>query len=229
MNKDNLLKKICLPVVGSNLQEFLTNLKESQKIVDLVELRVDYIRNLKIEDLKIIRKILYKRGIFTCRKKEEGGQFLGEERQRLAIIKKGLMLNFDFVDIELSTLENEEIDNFSNKKTSLIVSYHNFSETPFEWELRKLIWYMEKFGEIVKIATLVKEDYDNLKLFRLMLNKKADDKRIIIGMGKKGKITRILGPILGSFITYSSSLKEKTAPGQIEYFQLKKIYENLLI
>jgi len=76
---------------------------------------------------------------------------------------------------------------------------------------------------VIKIATLVKEDYDRMKLFRLMVNKKFEEKRVIIGMGEKGKITRFLGPILGNFYTYAVLDDEKNiAPGQVKLSEIKK-------
>lgn len=217
--------KICTVVTGKTIREFLRNLDLIQAVSDMVELRIDYIKEIKLSDLETIKKALKKEAIFTCRKKEEGGKFLENEEKRLLIIQKALDLDFDFFDIELTTLEEEKIKIPSNKKKGIIVSYHNFKETPFELELRKLIFYMRNYGEIIKIATMVKNDYDNLKLFRLMVNKKYEEKRIIIGMGKKGKMTRIIGPFLGNYLTYASTEFSQSAPGQIDIKSLKKIYE----
>lgn len=217
--------KICAVVIGKNLDQFLYNLENVQKIVDFVELRVDTIKNLKLDDIVLIRKKTKKTSIFTCRIKNEGGEFVSDEKEHLKIIKKAFDLNFDFFDIEYSSFIDKKIIIPEDKKNKIIVSYHNFLKTPSLKELQKLVFLMKNYGKIIKIATFVKNSFDNLKLFNLMINKKKDEKRIIIGMGKKGKITRIFGPFLGNYFTYGSTKFGASAPGQIDIISLKKIYE----
>lgn len=47
---------------------------------------------------------------------------------------------------------------------------------------------------------------------------------IIEDMGKLGKTTRIIGPILGGYLTFASVQNKVTALEQIEINQLKKVY-----
>jgi 3-dehydroquinate dehydratase type I len=47
-------------------------------------------------------------------------------------------------------------------------------------------------------------------------------------MGKEGKISRIISPLVGSYLTYAALTKGKeTAPGQITVSELKKAWKNL--
>ena len=59
--------KICSVVIGESLEEFLDNLRKVQEVSNFVELRVDYIKDLSIEYLDIIKKQTLKENIFTCR------------------------------------------------------------------------------------------------------------------------------------------------------------------
>ena len=61
---------------------------------------------------------------------------------------------------------------------------------------------------------------EDIKILEKIFNKKI----IVIGMGEKGKITRIVAPLLGSPFTYAS-LKEgkETAEGQISVDRLKEL------
>lgn len=218
--------RICAVVAGKTIDEFVKNLDMIQKISDLIELRVDYIRDLNVADIRKIKSKVIKAAIFTCRKKEEGGQFNGPEEKRLDIIRKGIELGFDYVDIEYSTMKTESFDR--NENTKIIISYHNFKETPPYWQLTKLVFDMKKCkADIIKIATTVIKDYDVQVLFRVLLSKKPDDKQIILGMEEKGKITRILGPLLGSYLTFASTKYSQSAPGQINIDQLQTIYKTL--
>lgn len=223
--KNNHKIIICIPVVGENLTGFLSNLEKAQRISDFVELRVDYLKNLRWQDIGIIKKNVRKKAIFTCRKKDEGGRFNQDESARLKIIDTAINLGFDYVDVELSTLQ-EKHDLARNNNTKMIISYHNLQKTPSLIYLKKIINKMKHTNPaIMKIATFVRNEEDNSKLFRLMLEKNKNEERIIIGMGEKGKITRILGPVLGSYLTFASTFLGETGSGQINYEKLKNFYK----
>lgn len=218
--------KICCVVNGTNLKEFISNLESVQKIADLIELRVDYIENLRTSDIREIKSKIIKPAIFTCRKKTEGGKYSGNEEARTELVMTAIQSQFDYVDIEYSTLKQHTFP--KNEVTKIITSYHDFDKTPPYWQLTKLVFDMNTVGaDIIKIATYINSDYDQQVLFRLLLSKKPDDNQIIIGMGEKGKKTRILGPLLGSYLTYASTHLTSTAPGQIDLETLQKIYQIL--
>lgn len=201
--------KMCTPVIGKTLKEFLKNLDQVQEVSGMVELRVDKIKNLSERDLHLIRKKTIKKSIFTCRKKE--------------MILKAMNLGFDYIDIELSLISNLNLP--KQEKTKIILSFHDFKKTPNIQELTSTVTHMRKYNvEIIKIATMVDSDQDIKNLLQTLLIKKKNEKMIVVGMGEKGKITRILGPLLGSFLTYASTSFGKSAPGQLEISELKKIY-----
>ena len=79
---------------------------------------------------------------------------------------------------------------------------------------------------IVKIAMMVKGE-DDLKNLASVLVRFPDVKKIIIGMGKDGVISRIVFPLLGSFLVYSSIGNKPAAPGQLSLSQLTRIYSNI--
>jgi len=225
MNIDKHIR-ICTPVVGKTVDEFIINLNKTQEISNLVELRVDSIEHLTIEDLRPIKAATKKRAIFTCRRKDEGGDFDGIERDRMRILQRGIGL-FEFVDIELSTVKQADFSCDDN--TKIILSYHNFDETPSYWVMQKIIFEMNKFKpDIVKIATMVQKEYEVSNIYRLLTNKPHEEARIIIGMGEKGRVTRILGPLLGGYLTYASTEFGESAPGQIDVYDMKNIYNTLL-
>ena len=204
--------KICTVVTGSNLKEFLKNLEKIQEISEMVELRVDHIKNLSENDLKLIRKKTIKEAIFTSRRKE--------------IILKALDLGFDYIDVEFSLIEELKLSKF--KKTKRIISFHDYKKTPNIQELTLTINRMRKCNvEVLKIATMVNDNQDIKNLFQILLNKKKNEKIIMVGMGGKGQITRILGPLLGSFLTFASTTHGETAPGQINIKKMKNFYKLL--
>ena len=203
---------ICTPVMGKTLKEFLRNFDQVQEISDMLELRVDKIKDLSEQDLQLIRKKTIKEAIFTCRRKE--------------IILKALDLGFDYVDVELSLISN--LDLSKRGKTKIILSFHDFEKTPNIKKLTSTVNCMRKCNvEVLKIATMINDDQDIKNLFQILLNKKKDEKMIVVGMGEKGKITRVLGPLIGSFLTFASTQFGKTASGQIDIKKMQNIYKLL--
>lgn len=201
--------KICAPVIGRTLNEFLKNLDQVQEVSEMVELRVDGL-NLTQKDLVLIRKKIKKEAILTSRNKE--------------IILNSLNLGFDFIDIDLSMINDLKLS--KKDKSRIIVSFHDHEKTPGIDHLELLIDQMKKFGTgVIKIATVVNDDWDVKNLFKILLNKKDNEKMIIVGMGEKGRITRIMGPFLGSYLTFASTKFGTTAPGQIDIKKMKSIYK----
>jgi 3-dehydroquinate dehydratase-1 len=60
-----------------------------------------------------------------------------------------------------------------------------------------------------------------------LLNKQDDEKMIVVGMGEEGKLTRVVAPLLGSYLTYASNDYSISAPGQVDIIRLKKLYNEL--
>ncbi len=214
--------RICTPVVGETIEQFLENLKKTQEVSEFVELRVDTIRALSMDHMRTIREATHTESILTCRSKDEGGEYTDPEDQRVKLLQRGIGL-FEYVDLELSTVQAHDFS--CDEKTKIILSYHNFIETPSYWDMQKVIFEMNKYKpDILKIATMVNEEYEAGKIYRMLTNKPKDENRIVIGMGEKGRMTRILGPLLGSYLTFASTPWGESAPGQIELEEMKKIY-----
>lgn len=219
--------KICVPVTGQNLDDFLENLNKIEKVCDFVELRVDYIENLKLEDVEVIAREVKMESIFTCRKKEEGGKFEGSEKERLKIIEKAMYKNFDHVDIELSSVDQINLSEKDNQ-TKIICSHHDFNKTPAYEYLEEIVNHMkEKGADVFKISTMSYNEEDNKNLMKLLLNKDKSEEMIVVGMGRVGKITRILSPLLGGYLTYANVDGGVIAPGQINIRELESIYRVL--
>lgn len=213
--------KICSVVIGKTLEEFLDNLDMAQQVSNFVELRVDYINDFSINQIDTIKQHVYKENIFTCRSINGGGKFEGSEEELKNIVYKADELQFNHIDIEMSMLNSI---NFLNKNSKIIGSYHNFNNTPSYDELLNIYKNIKRydFVDIVKIATNVVNDSDNIELVKLLINKR--DNIIVLGMGEKGKITRIISPLLGGYLTFASINNNISASGQISLGDLIKIY-----
>ncbi|MBW2650721.1 MAG: type I 3-dehydroquinate dehydratase [Deltaproteobacteria bacterium] len=76
---------ICIPVIATTNEEAVEQMDKCFPLADVVELRIDFIRNANLRKLLSAKtgKILV-----TARKKDEGGNFEGDEKERFRRHKK---------------------------------------------------------------------------------------------------------------------------------------------
>ena len=214
---------ICVPITSKTIEEAVEEIKKAENVADIIELRVDYLKN---PDLEVLINATQKQVIVTCRKKSEGGLYDGDETGRVALLLNAIAAGADYVDIELSTPE-PLLEELIKKKaeTRFILSYHNFQQVPEDLQVT-FDRMLQKGFEIIKIAVMANSIEDNLKIFDII--KQAKDKKsdiIAFCMGEHGEISRILSPIFGSHLTFGSlSRGKESAPGQIPADILKNIY-----
>lgn len=185
----------------------------------LIELRLDLIREPPSKLFPLLPKAV--ETIVTCR----SGVY--RDSERVELLKAGMKLGATYVDIEIETsAEDMELLNSAAEQagTSVIISYHNFKRTVDREDLESvMIACYEKGGEIAKIATRVNAPEDIRNLLSLYY---LPGKKVILGMGPKGRITRVMGPYLGAEFTFASTgAGGETAPGQLTVKQLNELYK----
>jgi 3-dehydroquinate dehydratase type I len=220
--------KICTVVTGKNIDEFINNLKIISKDSTLLELRIDYIDNISKADVEFILDQLdmSKKYIFTCRHKSQGGNFIGSHDQQKLFLNLALNRNINYIDIDFDIYQ--KINLHKNSFTKFIISYHNFDNTPNYDKLIEILQIMRSTdADIYKFATQVNNNLDNNIIFKLLINKNSQEEIIALGMGELGKITRIITPLIGGYLTFASVGESNSAPGQIDISELKEIYNNL--
>lgn len=213
---------ICIPIIETTIEKMKASIEKMQSHADFIEIRSDYVVNLTSDGLADLKAVCKKPAILTCRGKEDKGMYKGSEESRRSILQSAFDLKFDYVDVELLTIK--EIAFKKSEQSKMIISHHDFTETPDYWDLTKIIDEMSSYApDIYKIATTVKKEKDVVALFRLLTNKQGKT-MIIAGMGEHGKIVRILSPYLGNLFTFAASDNGGSAPGQIHYKKLQEIY-----
>ena len=219
--------KICAVVTGANLSEFLENLKRIQFKADMVELRVDYIIDFKKADLVEIMARVTKESIITCRSnsKSGAGKFTGSLAQKIEILQTANDLGVNYIDIDAHEFEQVKLINI---KAKLIISYHSWQVTESFSKIKKQLNSMRKqHADIIKIATMINSESDSKVLTRILLEKQENEKMIVLGMGPMGVFTRVLFPLLGSFLTFAAVGSSISAPGQLDLTELQMIYSSL--
>lgn len=218
--------EICTVVQGEDLTTFIRNLEKAQKYAEMVELRADSIRDFSVDDLPILQGVLKVPSIFTLRHKKEGGLFTGTSTKQKEILKAAFASEFTYVDIAYHNPLLKELRPKDKKR--LLLSYHEHYETPDLEDLLDTLDEMRSFKPaIMKIATFVDDREDVITLAILLKQKEENEKMIVIGMGRKGEITRFTFPALGSCIAFVTMQDDKNAaPGMFTEAELLKKIEN---
>lgn len=193
--------KTCIVIREKSAKKAMQKMKIAQRLGDIVEVRLDYLKdpeNLKLKSSKPI--------LIVNRRSKDGGKWVGKESTRINEIKK-LIPQADMIDIELNVKIkklNEVLSLAKKNRTKVIISYHNTKTTPPMKKLVTLFNVANIKADFVKIATHVKSFDHNLRIFDLINYSKGRGKIIAVGMGPLGKITRVLGPIIGNSHTYAT-------------------------
>ncbi len=183
---------------------------------ELVELRLDYIaRAVNLKRLLEQRPCAV---VATCRRREDGGRWLGTEEDRQMLLRSAIATGVDYIDLEWDIAAN--IPRYG--RTKRIISYHNFDETPANLaDIHKRL--IDGDADIAKIATQANSVSDWLRMVDLM--RSADVPTIGICMGDIGAPTRILTGRFGAPFSYAASRIEKAlAPGMIYWKDMQMLY-----
>ncbi len=211
--------KICTSLGYIDTPEILSILGK----VEMAELRLDLLK-LSGRDLKTIfgnHDCL----IATCRRGLYGDEYSGKLLEEAA--KAGAAyINIDVEGSGCNGWEEKMTDIARKNSCKVIYSYHCSTHTPTINELKQLANSMISVGaDIVKIETKTISHIDNSNLLSLY---STYENLVVIGIGGQGVITRIAAPFLGAPFTFVSYENGKTAPWQIDYFEMKDILEWLI-
>ena len=219
--------KICLPIVGKNDEEILTQAKSFQTFqYDLVELRIDFYENIH-QHQQVISLLQQLRGILDCpllltyRSLKEGGHIQLCDKDYLSLVKiaceSGLI---DLIDIELMSgneLVFQLVEIAHQYQIKVIMSNHDFDKTPTILDMKERLEKMDILGgDILKIAVMPHsyKDVINLLNMTMDMSQRLNKPIVTMSMGELGVISRICGELTGSAITFACAT-QASAPGQI--------------
>ena len=216
-------------------QSTIDDLIQFQDSIDIIELRIDQWTNLNeiaiekvVEDLQSLK--LNKKLLVTYRTSNQGG--LGDfgEDDYIQILRKiANCQNIDMLDIEFDQTRSlnilQELIELAHKnQVQVVLSHHNFKETPKLEALKHLFYKMQQLeSDYIKVAVMPHGKQDVLNL----LNAMSDTADVVlqhvvgIAMSKIGLISRTAQGVFGGSISYGC-LDTPKAPGQIHVSTLKK-------
>lgn len=220
--------KICVPIQAKIQKEALKRLREAKKGgADVAELWLDQIGDLNLKTLLKTKPLPV---VCVCKRVVDKGEFAGGFTALADMLLEAIECGTDYVDIPMSMpekLSKKVVQEARKKKCKVIISHHDFSTTPEYSKLIKLVDSMAKRdADIVKIATHAKGMDDTVNIISLASyyqGKKTP--HILIAMGQRGILSRILTPTLGGEMMFATLKKgRETAPGQLTVKELQNAW-----
>lgn len=206
------------------MNEALKSLNHFTKSRELVEVRINNLKNLNLSRLLSLPRPEI---ILTYQWKSNADNFNRSFEKYYTLLQNAVNHGVEYIDVEMSIWE-KITKRFRLEKINipeLICSYHNYKKTPKN--LHSIYEKMRRLNpDIIKIATKANNISDNRIIFDI-LNEAKDDKKKVIGicMGEYGEISRIIGGKFGSYLGYTHpEEKRETAPGQFSYDQMKYLF-----
>ncbi len=239
---------VCVPIMVDDPAATLADARAARDAgADIVELRIDSFSprsegdaedTLRIEQLRSLIADCPLPVILTCRSATEGGDYDGDESDRVSLLEK-LCVNVEhppaYLDFELAAYQKsatvrEKINQCvqhpkqqRDVRTRLILSMHDFEQRPADLMRRLADAWAEPAASVVKFAYRCRSIRDNLEIFEILRD--APKPTIGLGMGEFGLMSRVLAPKFGGFLTFAS-LRDSaaTAPGQPTISDLLGMY-----
>ena len=230
---------ICSPLVGRTRERLLAEAANvAAKQPDVIEWRVDYFAAIAdttavLDAARALRAAVGDAPIlFTRRSIREGGEPIAigdEEVVRLydAVGASGLV---DFLDFEMGN-DADHVrrvrDSAREHGTRVVLSYHNFGYTPGVEFLVQRFLEGERLGaDVAKVAVMPRDRDDVLAL--LAATSRAEAKAriplISMAMGPLGAVTRMVGGVFGSALSFAVG-EGSSAPGQMPIADLTTVYD----
>jgi len=180
------------------------------------EFRLDYSNGLDQFPIEIIDS----KTIITIRNIKEGGINNFNFEEKLKFYKQIIEQTNCLCDLEISEINEQNIS--AIPASNLILSYHDFSENANFAKLEEIINKSNSIDSVyLKIAVNVNKYSELLEIPKMI---SLSNKPVIFaGMGKLGKISRILYKHLGAEATFIGLPENPTAKGQL-YVQEAELY-----
>ena len=210
--------KIAIPIFQEKYEDVIeVGFDCIDKGADILEFRIDALKNPNIKDIKNTIEEINFPMIATNRINSEGGSFKGREEERFNILYECCDL-VDYVDIELQS-KDTYINQIHETGVKTIVSYHDFEKTPKLNEITYIVEKEQKLGDIAKVAFMPRDLEDTLTILAVLSHCKDT---IAISMGDLGSYTRVMASKFNSPITFAAG-RDATAPGQIDIETMKAL------
>jgi len=233
------MTKLCVPIMVDSAGQALSDAAAARQAgADLVELRLDRFTDDRDAASKLVTDCPLP-CIVTIRPHWEGGEYDGDDMQRIALIEHiGVTCHGQgpaYFDVELAAYDRSAnlrhkvmlvVDHHDQPRptdTVLILSSHDFQTRPGDLLRRVKAMADYQSCRVVKLAWRARSLRDNLEAFEIIRDRTKPT--IALCMGEEGLMSRVLAKKFGALLTFAAIDKAKgTAPGQPTIRELKTLY-----
>ncbi|MDP4448757.1 type I 3-dehydroquinate dehydratase [Staphylococcus hyicus] len=206
-------------------------IKMQESNIDILELRIDALQDVASADVAQIIQQLKDEGfqseiLVTFRSQMQGGKGNCDEKEYQSLLTQLAELkNVDYIDVEWepSIGRHHIVRTIQSHGIDVIVSYHNFHETPQLDVLKKTYYHMSQYGGAhLKIAVMPQSKQDVLTLLQAVSEASDALQHWVTGisMSHLGIISRTAQQTFGGALSYGA-INESVAPGQLNVKTLK--------
>ncbi|HEY5605359.1 MAG TPA: shikimate dehydrogenase [Thermoplasmata archaeon] len=188
-----------------------------QRGADLVEFRVDRLRDLNSADIRKLAGSFGPRAIATLRSPSEGGGRPRSGLPRIAVLRELCQPGFGYVDLELEADAKDirDLRVLAKRHRSRVIVSRHFEDFVGASKIRDTLEASAAVGDIAKAVVPIAHWYEALEVVDLARSWAAKSKPyVLIGMGPAGAVTRVLAGDLGQAFHYAAFGAE-AAPGQL--------------
>lgn len=223
------MPRYCLPIQSGDSVEIERIIANHRGTYSSFEFWLDLISNSSPEYVAKLSQELGSAAIFLFRRPNLEPISLSADHRKELI--KVLANSKSYLDLDLKT-QTDDLAGYRALSASnpLILSYHNYTETPPADVLREIAAELSaESPTIVKLSTFCKTAKDAITLLSLQQELQAAGRRVtVLGMGEYGSVTRIFGSLWGNEIIFAPVTKEAaSAPGQLTRDELEMIFSLL--
>jgi len=228
---------ICTPLVGRTLDRLMAELTVVlPKKPDVLEWRVDFFEQIGDSSAVIAAAKAIKKEagdiplLFTRRSTMEGGEKITLNEGQVLTLYEAVCASktIDLIDYEMAN----DAANIVRVRTAakehdikLVLSFHNFSYTPGLETLASKFLMADQLGaDVAKVAVMPRDLDDVLTLLTATreASKKLRIPLISMSMGPLGALTRMVGGVFGSALTFAFGASS-SAPGQVPIEDLNTV------
>jgi len=228
---------VCTPLVGRTPDDILTELAVvCPKQPDVLEWRVDFFEKIGDTVAVIASAMAIKNAagciplLFTRRSSREGGEKIALTESEVISLYEHVCASkaIDLIDYELAnnTAHIARVRAAAQAHgVALVLSSHNFSGTPSLETLVAKFQSAEQLGaDVAKVAAMPRSLDDVLTLLAAThaASQKLRIPLIAMSMGPLGAVTRMVGGVFGSSLTFAVGAAA-SAPGQVPIEDLNNV------
>lgn len=216
----------CIPILCPKAETVLKVIDENASLYDYFEVWLGTIENLDDGFLSALLAVHAKSLIILFRKKNLEVPFTHERCQYFI---RELANSSAYLDLDI-VAQRKEIDFLLQEKLPVktILSYHNYTATPPESELREYKKLMIESGaHVCKFSTYCNSPGDAVRLLQLEVELKQEGREhIVLGMGEHGAVTRVFGTMWGNKMVFAPrEAAHASSPGQLTRDEIESAIE----